>query len=162
MDESELRSVRDRLDIAEVMTRYASGIDTRSVEILRGCFADEVEIQASSAGRLNEVFEQTGFARGLKTGREQWVRMLVEGMSVMPVTQHMISNNLIELGGDEAQLTCYMRAMHFAGTQFPGSPPYEVGGFYRHSMVRTAGGWKIRKWTLTCTWETGDASVVVK
>ena len=54
MDESELRSVRDRLDIAEVMTRYAVGVDTRSVEMLRGCFADEVEIQASSSGRLNE------------------------------------------------------------------------------------------------------------
>jgi len=162
MDESELRSVRDRLDIAEVMTRYATGVDTRSVEMLRGCFADEVEIQASSPGRLNELFKQTGFLPGLKLGLEQWVKMLAEGMSALPVTQHTISNHLIEIGGDEAQMTCYLRAMHFGGTQFPGSPPYEVGGYYRHILVRTAAGWKIRKWTLTCTWETGDASVLVK
>lgn len=99
MDEAELKSTRDRLDIAEVMTRYATGIDNVDLEILRGCFADEVEIQASSSGRLHE--------------------------------------------------------------QFPGSPPYEVGGYYRNTMVRTRAGWKIRRWTLTCTWETGDPRVLL-
>ncbi len=162
MDESDLRSVRDRLDIAEVMTRYATGVDTRSVAMLRGCFADEVEIQASSSGRLNQLFKQIGFLPGLKLGLEQWPKMLAEGMSALPVTQHMISNHLIEIAGDEAHMTCYLRAMHFGGTQFPGSPPYEVGGYYRHILIRTPAGWKIRKWTLTCTWETGDASVLVK
>jgi len=56
MDDSELRRLRDRLDIAAVMTRYATGVDTRDSILLRGCFADQVEIQASSAGRLHEVF----------------------------------------------------------------------------------------------------------
>ena len=89
MNESELRAVRDRLDIAEVMTRYAIGIDTRSVEMLRGCFADEVEVQASSPGRLNELFKQIGFSPGLKLGLAQWVKMLGEGMALLPVTQHL-------------------------------------------------------------------------
>jgi hypothetical protein len=162
MNESELRAVRDRLDIAEVVTRYAIGIDTRNSELLRGCFADEVEVQASSSGRLNELFKQVGFSTGLKLGGTQWVKMLGGGMAALPVTQHLIGNHLIEIIGDEAHLTCYLRAMHFSGTQFPGSAPYEVGGYYRHLLVRTPAGWKIRKWTLTRTWETGDASVLLR
>ena len=161
MNESELRAVRDRLDIAEVMTRYAMGIDNRNSELLRGCFADEVEVQASSAGRLNELFKQLGFSSGLKLGAAQWVKMLGEGMAALPVTQHLIGNHLIEIDGEQAHLTCYLRAMHFSGTQFPGSSFYEVGGYYRHVVVRTAAGWKIRRWTLTCTWESGDASVLL-
>ncbi len=162
MNQSELRSLRDRLDIAEVMTRYATGVDTKDSALLRGCFADEVEIQGSSAGKLHDLFISTGFAAGLKLGGDEWVNGLVQGMSAMPVTQHMIGNHFIEISGDEAVCTAYMRAMHFAGTQFPGSPPYEVGGYYRNTLVRTAEGWKIRRWTLTCTWETGDASVLVR
>ena len=38
MDDAELRALRDRLDVAEVMTRYATGIDNVSLDILRGCF----------------------------------------------------------------------------------------------------------------------------
>ena len=64
MDESELRAIRDRLDIAEVMTRYATGIDNVDLDILRGCFAEEVDIQASSSGKLHELFERAGFDRG--------------------------------------------------------------------------------------------------
>jgi hypothetical protein len=162
MDESELRRLRDRMDIAEVMTRYATGVDTRDGGLLRGCFANEVEIQASSAGRLHEVFVSTGFAAGLQMDRERWIDHLVQGMSAFAVTQHMIGNHFIEFAENEAVCTAYLRAMHFAATQFPGSPPYEVGGYYRNTLVRSADGWKIRRWTLTCTWETGDASVLLR
>jgi hypothetical protein len=162
MNQSELKLLRDRLDIAEVMTRYATGVDTRDAAVLRGCFADEVEIQGSSAGRLHETFVSTGFAAGLKLGREEWVKQLVVGMSALAVTHHMIGNHFVELSGDQAVCTAYLRAMHFAGTQFPGSAPYEVGGYYRNTLVRTADGWRIRRWTLTCTWETGDASMLVR
>ena len=163
MDDAELRALRDRLDIAEVMTRYATGIDNVSLDILRGCFADEVEIQASSAGKLHELFQHAGFDHGIKLKRDDWVNNLGTGMrsNGVTVTQHVITNHLIELGQDEAVCTSYLRAMHFNGTQFPGSPPYEVGGYYRNTLVRTPAGWKIRKWTLTCTWETGDAHVLL-
>jgi hypothetical protein len=162
MDESELRLLRDRLDIAEVMTRYATGVDTRDPAVLRGCFADQVEIQGTSAGKLHEVFVSTGFAAGLKLGRDKWVNHLVQGISAFAVTHHMIGNHLVEVSGDEAVCTAYLRAMHFAGTQFPGAPAYEVGGYYRNILVRTRQGWRIRRWTLTCTWETGDAGVLMR
>jgi len=162
MDDSELRRLRDRLDIAAVMTRYATGVDTRDSILLRGCFADQVEIQASSAGRLHEVLASAGFAAGLKMGGDQWVNHLVQGMSAFTVTNHMIGNHFIEFAGDEAVCTAYLRAMHFGGTQFPGSPPYEVGGYYRNTLIRAADGWRIRRWTLTCTWETGDAGVLLR
>ena len=163
MDDVERRALRDRLDIAEVMTRYATGIDNLSLDILRGCFADEVEIQASSAGKLHELFQHAGFDHGIKLKRDDWVNNLGTGMrsNGVTVTQHVITNHLIELGQDEAVCTSYLRAMHFNGAQFPGSPPYEVGGYYRNTLVRTSTGWKIRKWTLTCTWETGDARVLL-
>jgi hypothetical protein len=162
MDESELSRLRDRLDIAEVMTRYATGVDNRDGALLRRCFAQEVEIAASSSGRLHELFVKTEFARGLKMSGDQWVNQLVQGMSALAVTQHMIGNHLIEFSANEAVCTAYLRAMHFAGAQFPGSPPYEVGGYYRNTLIRTPEGWRIRRWTLTCTWETGDATVLVR
>jgi SnoaL-like domain len=162
MNESEIRAVRDRLDIAEVMTRYAAAIDTRNPELLRSCFADEVEIYATSSGRLSEVFDQVGFSAGTKKRSDDWIKEFGENMNHLSVTQHVITNHMIELGPDQAVCTAYLRAMHFDGAQFPGSPPYEVGGYYRHTMVRTPAGWRIRKWTLTVTWETGDASVLLK
>src|SRR5271155_116198 len=163
MDESELRAMRVRLDIAEVMTRYATGFDIVDLDILRGCFADEVEIQASSSGKLHELFQRAGFDHGVRLKRDDWVNNLGTGMrsNGVCVTQHVITNHFIELGQDEAVCPSYLRAMHFNGAQFPGSPPYEVGGYYRNTLVRTRAGWKIRKWTLTCTWETGDARVLL-
>ena len=163
MDEAELKSIRDRLDIAEVMTRYATGIDNVDLAILRGCFDEEVEIQASSSGKLHGLFQRAGFDRGTKLKREDWVNNLGTGMrsNGVSVTQHVITNHFIELRGDEAVCTSYLRAMHFNATQFPGSPPYEVGGYYRNTLVRTRAGWKIRRWTLTCTWETGDSRVLL-
>ena len=97
MNESELRAVRDRLDIAEVMTRYAIGIDTRNSELLRGCFADEVEVQASSSGSPERTVQAAWFFNRAEAWSHQWVKMLGGGMAALPVTQHLIGNHLIEI-----------------------------------------------------------------
>ena len=106
MNETELRSIRDRLDIAEVMTRYATGIDNVSLDILRGCFADEVEIQASSAGKLHELFQHAGFDHGIKLKRDDWVNNLGAGMrsNGVTVTQHVITNHFDRAGSGRGGL----------------------------------------------------------
>ena len=38
---------------------------------------------------------------------------------------------------------------------------YLLGGYYQYDMVRTSEGWKIKKYSLTKTWSSGDPSVLV-
>lgn len=109
-------SVHDKLEIHELLARYARGVDDKDWDLYRSVFTDDAQIDEVAA----------------------W---LAEAFADIAWSQHYITNIEIELDGDTAKV----RAMFYNPMQLPGmDEPSFCGGFYHHDLARTAEGWKSR------------------
>jgi 3-phenylpropionate/cinnamic acid dioxygenase small subunit len=122
----DLQAVSDKIDIHELLARYARGVDTRDWDTWRAVFTPEATVDYSSAG--------------VPVGRRDEVGAWLEaGLESVPMTQHFISNIEIDLDGDRARA----RAMFFNPMHLPGMDQQSYcGGYYHHDLVRTPDGWR--------------------
>jgi len=132
-----LRDLVDRLEITDTSLRYATGIDQRDRDLYRSCFTDEIEFDFSSMG----------MGEPKKIRADEWVDQAFMIVSSYQSTQHIITNHVITIEGDEATCVCYLQARHFNPDNM-----FTVGGYYTNRLVRTPDGWKISKLKLTTTW----------
>lgn len=125
----DVQAVADKLEIHELLARYARGVDEHDWDLYRSVFTDDAYIDYSSAG----------FAAG---PRDEVTAQLEQGFATIPWSQHYITNIEIDLSGDEA----HARAMFYNPMQLPGvDSPSQCGGYYHHDLVRTDDGWKSRR-----------------
>lgn len=122
----DIQSVHDKLEIQELLSRYARGVDDKDWDLYRSVFTADAHIDYTSAGAIaGSVDEVIGF--------------LMEGFSAIPWSQHYITNVEIDLDGDRARV----RAMFFNPMQLPGiDGASSCGGFYHHDLIRASEGWK--------------------
>ncbi len=92
IDEKQLQALIDRAAISEVQIRYATGVDMRDWALYRSCFTDEIETDFSSAGGTTPQ----------RMKADDWVEYARRTINGMKATQHMITNHVITLDGDEA------------------------------------------------------------
>ena len=123
-----------RLHIHDVLVRYAAAVDARDWDRLRTLFTEDAVLDYS-------VF---GGPRGPVDDAIEWMS---NALARVPMTQHLITNVLIHLGTDTAEVTSAV--FNPIGTD---SDPILVGGTYRDRMVRTDSGWLIAKRTASFTW----------
>lgn len=122
----DLQEIADRLEIAELLARYARGLDTRDWDLWRSVFEESAYIDYRSAGGID----------GQRNDIGNW---LEQTFTIFPMSQHAITNIECDIDGDGAQV----RAMFHNPMQFPGhDDPSFCGGTYRHRMIRTAAGWR--------------------
>ena len=145
-----LQTLLDRQAISDTVIRYATGIDMRDWEAYRSCFTDEVEIDFTSWGGGEP---QT--MRG-----DDWAAGVRAGLSGFQATQHISTNHVITLDGDEATCVSYMQAQHYLPNA-EGDNALTLGGYYTNTLVRTDDGWRIRRCQLTVTWTTGNKHIFV-
>ena len=125
----DLQDVADKLEIHELLARYARGVDEHDWDLYRSVFTEDAHIDYSSAG----------FVAG---PRDEVAAALEQGFATIPWSQHYITNVEVELAGDEA----HVRAMFYNPMQLPGMDgPSQCGGCYHHDLVRTPDGWKSRR-----------------
>ncbi|WP_326547213.1 nuclear transport factor 2 family protein [Mycolicibacterium sp. ND9-15] len=136
------RQVRDELDIAALLHRYARAVDTKDWELYRSVFTDDAHIDYSSAGAV-------------VGSRDEVVDWFAANFGVIPWSMHHITNIEadVETGpdGDNARV----RAMFYNPMQLPGmSEPSFCGGYYHHELVRTPDGWRSRRLVEENVWFT--------
>ena len=131
----------DRVELCELMNRYAASIDLRDWPRLRTVFADHVEADFTSMG-TKTVFRGPA---------EDWVAAIRATITGFDATQHFFANHSVELDGDRATDLRYMQARHVLD-----GAHYTIAGYYTSEMLRTPGGWRIAKYKLTVTWTDGD------
>ena len=125
----DVRAVHDKLEIHELLARYARGVDANDWDLYRSVFTDDAHIDYTSAGAIAGT-------------RDEVVAFLAAAFATIPWSQHYITNIEIDLDGDTADV----RAMFYNPMQLPGmDAPSSCGGFYHHHLVRTADGWKSRR-----------------
>ncbi|MEX5713402.1 nuclear transport factor 2 family protein [Parafrankia sp. FMc6] len=122
----DIQELSDKIEITELLARYARGVDARDWDLWKTVFTPEAIIDYSSAGAV-------------VGSRDEVASWLEKGLAAVPMTQHFISNVEIVLNRDRAKV----RAMFYNPMHLPGmDQPSFCGGYYHHDMVRTEVGWR--------------------
>lgn len=117
----------DKQDIAEVLVRYATGIDTRDWPLFRTCFTDDVLAEYDGIATWN--------------GAEEITNSMASSHADMGRTMHQLANLAITIDGDEATARSYVDAVLMADDGQSGLNPR---GVYEDRLVRTPDGWRVR------------------
>jgi 3-phenylpropionate/cinnamic acid dioxygenase small subunit len=117
-----------RQDIAEVLVRYASGIDGRDWPLFRTCFTDDCRCDYGDIGVWNGVESITGF--------------MIASHADAGHTMHRITNQAIAVTGDGASARSYVDALVMATDGQSGA---NATGFYDDELVRLDSGWRIAR-----------------
>jgi hypothetical protein len=138
-------SALDRLEILELQSLYAYGIDHKDGAAFARAFAPDVDADYPGLVHL----------RGL----EDFTRWMDAFHAVFTATQHLISNCWIDVRGDEVILhsevsVALLREGH------PGGDLLRSGAYYVDRIVRTPAGWRIGSRRVGSHWQAGNLGVI--
>jgi 3-phenylpropionate/cinnamic acid dioxygenase small subunit len=118
----------DRQDIADVLVRYATGIDRRDWPLFRTVFTDDCELDYGEVGSWQGVDAVTEFMQ--------------QAHALAGHTMHRLTNQVITVDGDSAQARTYVDALIMLADNNSG---VNAAGFYDDEFVRTEKGWQIAR-----------------
>jgi SnoaL-like domain len=137
----------ERLDVIDVVYRFAAGIDGKDWVGLRSVFTDEITRDYSS-WRADSVGASTA---------DEWVTRLGRTFPGLDASQHCIMNPRATVAGDEATVESYVRAEHALDGDL-----FSLGGHYTHRLRRASGEWRIHHVTLRVAWTQGDRALMAR
>jgi 3-phenylpropionate/cinnamic acid dioxygenase small subunit len=122
-----------RQDVADVLVRYATGIDRRDWALFRSCFTDDCDADYGDIGVWRGADAITG-----------WMEQSHQRCGH---TLHRITNQVITPNGDGVAARSYVDAIVMAADNGSGA---RAVGYYDDEFVNTGDGWKIagRRFTL--------------
>jgi 3-phenylpropionate/cinnamic acid dioxygenase small subunit len=141
---SELEAVIDKLAITELCYRYALALDNCDWEALRACFTSDVRAQWPNMPEFQNYDEMENTCRDINER--------------LTGAQHLISNVIVEIDGDEADCWSYFQTQ-VVRTGTPGGDNFTIGCKCRDRLVRTPQGWKIRTRRMDLIWTDGNPAV---
>ncbi|OFJ51294.1 nuclear transport factor 2 family protein [Mycolicibacterium grossiae] len=118
----------DTAEIGDVLTRYATGIDTKDWALFRTCWADEIDVDYAEVGTF--------------TDPDAFTDLMAQLHGSMGPTYHRLSNIVVDVVGDRATARCYVHAVLLL-TPDDRDNWIDVVGHYEDVLVRTADGWRI-------------------
>ena len=126
------------LEITALVNRYAQAVDGKDWALYASCFTTDAEIDYSSAG-------------GARGGVAESTAWLATAMAPLSVSQHYITNQVIEVSGEDA--TCRAYFFGVVGNQSrTESSLIWVGGIYEDVLRRTEAGWRIAELVDVSLW----------
>lgn len=130
------REVRDRLELRELVFRYARIPDDRDYALVAEVFAPDAVL-------VGPGFELRG---------SDQIRQAMQAIEAYSATLHSVHNHLVELAGDEASGETYCVANHLL--QKDGRPiKLDWGIRYQDRYRRGPDGWRITRRELRLVWE---------
>jgi SnoaL-like domain len=121
----------DRLEIDDLLTRYASAIDTREWDVLDSVFTADAELDYRSAG-------------GIKAAYPEIKAWLAEVLPIFTWTQHLVLNRAVRLDPAGASGRARSGFLNPNGLMVHDKPwLFTVGGYYHDHLARTKDGWRI-------------------
>jgi len=125
-----LDEISDRIQIDDLLIRYTVAIDKKDWDLLDTVYTPDAKIDYTESGGIKGEYPEV----------RAW---LAKALAPFTMTQHLISNSVIELDGDAAR----GRTMVFnpMGTDDGngGLKIFYVGAWYVDKLVRTSEGWRI-------------------
>ena len=143
------QTLLDRAAISDVFHNYAHGVDARDWKLFRSLFTDDVAADFTSLSPGNLI-----------TGADNWTEWVRRSIDALDATQHIITNHMHVIDGDASQSQSYLQAQHVLRGE-AGAPDthYMIGGYYKYDMARAVADWKIKRYSLTINWTTGNPDI---
>ncbi|MEW9554963.1 nuclear transport factor 2 family protein [Nonomuraea sp. NPDC050783] len=127
--------IADRIEIADLLTRFALLLDEKRWQDADTVFADDVAVHSPRGGELHGIDKVVDFMR----------RSEVEGQE----TQHTTTDLLVDLDGDQAAVSANSIVYYYRA----GQAPHFTGGLRQHyTAARTPAGWRLREVRITPAW----------
>jgi hypothetical protein len=121
---------RDKADITETLLRYSTGIDRRDWGLFRSIWAEDLDADYGPIGHFRSGEEITAF--------------MMASHEPMGSTWHRLTNFCIDVAGDTATSRTYLHAVLNVDKTDPDAW-LDVIGHYDDELLRTPGGWRIRR-----------------
>jgi hypothetical protein len=146
--DARLAAALDRLEIDDLLTRYAVAIDSRRWDLLQTVFTPDATIDYSSSGA----------PKGSVAEISAWLEKF---LTPFAMNQHMTLNKYIVLDGDAGTgRTYFLNPNSYLDEN--GEPRLIfVGGYYNDRFVRTADGWRISEREEEAAWVQSEDSMDV-
>ena len=139
-----IRALQDRMDITDVLYRYASTIDRFDLDGMRGVLADDLWAQYGNAEPVS--------------GGDAVAGWIGEAIANVVWQHHLLSVYQVEVDGDEARALVY----HTSYQVFEDDPDTAklLVGRYHNELRREHDGWKLSRLVLEILWgeEKADAA----
>lgn len=121
----DVATISDRIEIDDLITRYATAVDSRNWELFRTCFVADATIDYTTAG-------------GASGSLDDIAAWLEQTLVAFELSVHYVTNREVAVDGDGATgwLAYYNPNVLADGSLLMS------GGHYRDRYVRTADGWK--------------------
>jgi hypothetical protein len=148
------RDPSDRIELTELLSRFATGLDTCDWAMYRSAFTDEFELDYSSWRP-----EHVGPRRA-----DDWVERATRLFPGLTASRHALSNLLIAFDADDpdaATVSANVCADHVL-VQDGTTELFTLNGRYDDRCLRTEQGWRITGKRLTVLWSTGDRNVLTR
>lgn len=140
-DQAAIATLLARQEIADVIYRYARGIDRMDFDLVRSCYhADAFDDHGSMKGTVEE------FIAAASSFLTRWT-----------VTQHFMGNMLIEVVGEHARAETYAVAYHRREDADGNGKDDVMGIRYVDRFERRGGAWKIAHRVVATEWRRVDA-----
>ena len=133
-----LQDVSDRLELQDLVFRYAEIVDRKAFEELRDIFIDDARIDYSGTG-------------GAVGNLEETIGFLHSALGMFPNHQHLVSNTQFKVDGNSAtgKVMCF-NPMEM--TVEEGTHTFLLGLWYLDEFVRTEGGWRFKARSQQASW----------
>ncbi len=129
--DDQLRTLLDRLEIDDLLTRYATAVDLRDWALLDSVFTEDAVLDYRSAG-------------GIRGGFDEVRRWLAEVLPLFDVTQHLVVNRAVEIDPDGRTARARSHFQNPNRLVVDGRPwLFVVGGCYHDRLLRSPSGWRI-------------------
>lgn len=135
-----IQEISDRMEIEDLLYRYAEIIDRKSFDDLRDVFTDDAHIDYSAFG-------------GCVGGREETIEYLHSAMTLFPNTQHLNANVRIAVDGDSGtgRVMCFNPMEMKLGDEGD-AHVFMLGLWYVDEYRRTDAGWRIARRSEERSW----------
>jgi hypothetical protein len=144
----------DRVELTELLSRFAMGLDTCDWAMYRSVFTEEFELDYSSWRP-----EHLGPRRA-----DDWVERATRLFPGLTASRHALSNLLVTFDPDDADaatVSANVCADHVL-VDGDATEVFTLNGRYDDRCVRTDDGWRIAGKRLTVLWATGDRDVLAR
>lgn len=150
--EQKIQELLDKQELTELMYKFARALDRVDGELMKSTYWEDAIEE-----HQDPIFPDLFF---YNDNAHEFIDPAMEGFRALKVTQHRISNPLIENDGDAATAECYVWAYHVHeedGVDKEGI----LGGRHHLKFERRNGAWKIKHRSTVFDWnQNQDASAI--
>ena len=140
----DLPEISDRMEIADVVTRYTRAIDTGDWDRLDTVFTPDAQIDYTESGGIKAGFAEV----------KPWLAEMLPAF--FPKRMHTIGQlDVVFTDPDRADVVAYFDNPMPMDDGRGGTKIVELGGLYHHEMVRTADGWRSQRLHEEVVWKRG-------